>query len=104
LYTDTERSLASALDDILAARSGPAGVIARTEQPETYDVALWKALASDIGIGGLLIPEELGGAGARAVRRLRRARSVPRQRRGGDRRGDRCPVLLRVGWQPRGHR
>ena len=64
LYTDTERSLASALDDILAARSGPAGVIARTEQPETYDVALWKALASDIGIGGLLIGEELGGAGA----------------------------------------
>jgi alkylation response protein AidB-like acyl-CoA dehydrogenase len=64
LYSDTERSLASALDDILAARSGPAGVIARTEQPETYDVALWKSLASDIGIGGLLIPEDLGGAGA----------------------------------------
>ena len=64
LYTDAERSLASALDDILAARSGPAGVIARTEQPETYDLALWKALASDIGIGGLLIAEELGGAGA----------------------------------------
>jgi alkylation response protein AidB-like acyl-CoA dehydrogenase len=64
LYTDTERSLAAALDDILAARSGPEGVIARTEQPETYDVALWKALASDIGIGGLLVPEALGGAGA----------------------------------------
>jgi len=64
LYSDTERSLASALDDILAARSGPEGVIARTEQPETYDVALWKALASDIGIGGLLVPEALGGAGA----------------------------------------
>jgi alkylation response protein AidB-like acyl-CoA dehydrogenase len=64
LYSDTERSLASALDDILAARSGPAGVIARTEQPETYDIALWKALASDIGLGGLLVGEELGGAGA----------------------------------------
>ncbi len=64
LYTDTERSLAAALDGVLAARSGPAGVIARTEQAETYDVALWKALASDIGIGGLLIGEELGGAGA----------------------------------------
>jgi len=64
LYSDTERSLAAALDDILAARSGPAGVIARTEQPETYDMALWKALASDIGVGGLLVGEELGGAGA----------------------------------------
>jgi alkylation response protein AidB-like acyl-CoA dehydrogenase len=64
LYTDTERSLAAALDDILTARSGPEGVIARTEQPETYDVALWKVLASDIGIGGLLVPEALGGAGA----------------------------------------
>jgi alkylation response protein AidB-like acyl-CoA dehydrogenase len=64
LYSDTEQALAAALDDILAARSGPEGVIARTEQPETYDVSLWKALASDIGIGGLLVPEALGGAGA----------------------------------------
>jgi alkylation response protein AidB-like acyl-CoA dehydrogenase len=64
LYSETERSLTSALDDLLAARSGPSGVIARTEQPETCDLALWKTLASEIGIAGLLIPEALGGAGA----------------------------------------
>jgi len=64
LYSDTERSLTGALDDILSARSGPEVVRARTEQPETYDAALWKALAAEIGIAGLLIPEALGGAGA----------------------------------------
>ena len=64
LYSDTERSLSAALDDLLTARLAPEYLIARTEQPETYDVALWKALAADIGIAGLLVPEALGGAGA----------------------------------------
>ena len=64
LYSDTEQALAAALDDLLAQRCGAAAVLARTEQPETYDMALWKALAAEIGLAGLLIPEELGGAGA----------------------------------------
>jgi alkylation response protein AidB-like acyl-CoA dehydrogenase len=64
LYSDTEQALAGALDDLLAQRCAPAAVLARTEQPEAYDVALWKALAAEIGLAGLLIPEELGGAGA----------------------------------------
>jgi alkylation response protein AidB-like acyl-CoA dehydrogenase len=64
LYSDTEQALAGALDDLLSQRCGPAAVLARTEQPEAYDVALWKALATEIGLAGLLIPEELGGAGA----------------------------------------
>jgi len=64
LYSDTEQALAGALDDLLSQRCSPAAVLARTEQPEAYDVALWKALAAEIGLAGLLIPEELGGAGA----------------------------------------
>ncbi len=64
LYSDAERALASALDDLLSERASAAAVLARTEQPETYDVALWKALAADIGVAGLLIPEALGGADA----------------------------------------
>ncbi len=64
LYSDTERSLASALTDLLASRAVPADVAARTEKPQTYDTDLWRVVAADIGIAGLLIPEPLGGAGA----------------------------------------
>jgi alkylation response protein AidB-like acyl-CoA dehydrogenase len=64
LYSDSERALTAALQDILSARSSPEAVRARTEQPETCDAALWKELSADIGIGGLLVPESLGGAGA----------------------------------------
>jgi alkylation response protein AidB-like acyl-CoA dehydrogenase len=64
LYSDTEQALGAALDDLLSQRSTAAAVLARIEQPEAYDMALWKALATEIGLAGLLIPEALGGAGA----------------------------------------
>jgi alkylation response protein AidB-like acyl-CoA dehydrogenase len=64
LYSETERDLAAALADLLADRAAPADVIARTERQETYDAKLWRAVAAEIGIAGLLIPEALGGAGA----------------------------------------
>jgi alkylation response protein AidB-like acyl-CoA dehydrogenase len=63
-YSGTERSLASALRQLLAARAAPAAVAARTETPATYDTGLWHELAAGIGLAGLLIPESLGGAGA----------------------------------------
>jgi alkylation response protein AidB-like acyl-CoA dehydrogenase len=64
LYSDTERDLAAALADLLARRAPAAATIARCEQPETCDLALWRTVAAEIGIAGLLIPEALGGAGA----------------------------------------
>jgi alkylation response protein AidB-like acyl-CoA dehydrogenase len=64
LYSETERDLAAALADLLADQAAAAGVVARTERPETYDSKLWRTVAAEIGIGGLLIPEALGGAGA----------------------------------------
>ena len=64
LYSDTERALASALADLLSERASSADVLARTEQPETYDAGLWRTVAADVGVAGLLIPEPLGGAGA----------------------------------------
>jgi alkylation response protein AidB-like acyl-CoA dehydrogenase len=69
LYSETERDLGAALADLLADRAAPGDVIARTEQTETYDSKLWRTIAAEIGIGGLLIPEALGGAGA-SVREL----------------------------------
>ena len=64
LYSETERDLAAALGDLLADRAAAADVIARTETAETYDAKLWRTIAAEIGISGLLIPEALGGAGA----------------------------------------
>ncbi len=64
LYSETERDLQAALADLLRDAAAPADVLARTEQPETYDAKLWRRVAAEIGIAGLLIPEPLGGAGA----------------------------------------
>ena len=64
LYSDTERTLASALSDLLSSRAQAAEVVARTEKPGTYDADLWRTVAAEIGLAGLLIPEPLGGAGA----------------------------------------
>jgi alkylation response protein AidB-like acyl-CoA dehydrogenase len=64
LYSETERDLAAALGGLLADKAAPADVIARTERPETCDAKLWRVVAAEIGIAGLLIPEALGGAGA----------------------------------------
>jgi alkylation response protein AidB-like acyl-CoA dehydrogenase len=64
LYSETERDLAAALADLLADRAAAADVIARIERTETYDTKLWRTVAAEIGIAGLLIPEALGGAGA----------------------------------------
>jgi alkylation response protein AidB-like acyl-CoA dehydrogenase len=64
LYSDTERTLAAALGDLLSSRADAADVLSRTEKPDTYDQDLWHAVAADIGLAGLLIPEALGGAGA----------------------------------------
>jgi alkylation response protein AidB-like acyl-CoA dehydrogenase len=69
LYSETERDLGAALAGLLADRAAPGDVIARTEQTETYDGKLWRTIAAEIGIAGLLIPEALGGAGA-SVREL----------------------------------
>jgi len=63
-YSETERDLAAALADLLASQAAPADIIARTERPETCDTKLWRTVAAEIGIAGLLIPEALGGAGA----------------------------------------
>ena len=64
LYSDTERALAESVSSLLADRGGLDKVLARTESVETYDEALWQAVAGDLGCAGLLIPEHDGGAGA----------------------------------------
>ncbi|MGI5155144.1 acyl-CoA dehydrogenase family protein [Microbispora sp. CA-102843] len=66
LYTEVEEELRAAVRDLLADKCSPSAVLDRVESGTPYDAELWKALARDIGVAGLLIPEELGGAGASA--------------------------------------
>jgi alkylation response protein AidB-like acyl-CoA dehydrogenase len=64
LYSEPEEELRAAVAGLLADRAAWASVLARTESAEPYDAELWKTLGSGIGVAGLLVPEELGGAGA----------------------------------------
>ncbi|WP_327049433.1 acyl-CoA/acyl-ACP dehydrogenase [Microbispora sp. NBC_01189] len=70
LYTEVEEELRAAVRDLLADRCSPSAVLGRVESGvesgTPYDAELWKTLARDIGVGGLLVPEELGGAASGA--------------------------------------
>jgi alkylation response protein AidB-like acyl-CoA dehydrogenase len=65
LYSEVEEELRAAVRGLLADRCPPGAVLKRIES-DPYDLDLWKTLAGEIGVAGLLIPEEHGGAGASA--------------------------------------
>ena len=64
LYSETETALRAAVRDVLTDKAAWRDILARTETDQTYDTALWHTLAAEVGVAGLLIPEEFGGAGA----------------------------------------
>ncbi|NUR88801.1 MAG: acyl-CoA/acyl-ACP dehydrogenase [Nonomuraea sp.] len=66
LYSGEEEDLRAAVRSLIADRLPPAAVLKRVES-SPYDLDLWKTLAGEIGVAGLLIPEEYGGAGATAA-------------------------------------
>ncbi|MEU3465097.1 acyl-CoA dehydrogenase family protein [Streptomyces sp. NPDC006733] len=66
LYSDVEDDLRSAVRGLLADRCPPTAILARIESGTPYDLELWRVLAADIGVAGLLVPEEFGGQGASA--------------------------------------
>ncbi|GAB2831345.1 acyl-CoA dehydrogenase family protein [Actinocorallia aurea] len=66
LYTDVEDDLRASVQALLADRCDPASVAALYDGDRTVVAGLWKALAVDLGLAGLLVPEEHGGAGASA--------------------------------------
>ncbi|MEZ0066255.1 alkylation response protein AidB-like acyl-CoA dehydrogenase [Streptacidiphilus sp. MAP12-20] len=63
-YTEVEEELRANVRALLAARAPINAVLARTELAQTTDTELWRALADELGVTGLAVPEELGGAGA----------------------------------------
>ncbi|KPM52354.1 acyl-CoA dehydrogenase [Frankia sp. R43] len=66
LYSEVEDDLRSTVRDLLADRCPPAAVIAVYDGDRTFVDPLWQALAVDLGLAGLLVPEDRGGAGASA--------------------------------------
>jgi alkylation response protein AidB-like acyl-CoA dehydrogenase len=66
LYSDTEEALRDSVRHLFAERCAPE-VVARAYHPEPQDFSdVWRRLAADLGVAGLLVPESLGGAGASA--------------------------------------
>jgi alkylation response protein AidB-like acyl-CoA dehydrogenase len=66
LDTDVEESLRGVVRGLLADRCPAERVLAAYDGDRSLTADLWKALATDLGLAGLLVPEDLGGAGASA--------------------------------------
>jgi alkylation response protein AidB-like acyl-CoA dehydrogenase len=66
LYTDVEDDLRSSVRDLLADRCDSAAVTAVYDGDRSLVPGLWQTLAADLGLAGLLVPEDRGGAGASA--------------------------------------
>ncbi len=66
LYTDVEDDLRASVRGLLADRCKPSAVTAVYDGDRSLVDGLWKALAAELGLAGLLVPEERGGAGASA--------------------------------------
>lgn len=66
LYSDTEEALRDSVRRLFADRCPPASVMAAYEAAPPDFSGVWHALAADLGLAGLLVPESLGGAGASA--------------------------------------
>jgi alkylation response protein AidB-like acyl-CoA dehydrogenase len=66
LYSEVEDDLRAAVRDVLADRCPPSAVLAAIETDTPYDPALWRVLAAELGLAGLLVPEKLGGQEASA--------------------------------------
>ena len=63
LYSDVEEQLRTSVRDLLGARAPLSGAVARAEWGQPYDTSLWTALARDLGVSGLAVPESAGGHG-----------------------------------------
>src|SRR3954465_9436405 len=66
LDSDVEDELRASVRNLLTDRCPPSAVLPLYEGDRSLISPLWKALATDLGLAGLLVPEERGGAGASA--------------------------------------
>jgi alkylation response protein AidB-like acyl-CoA dehydrogenase len=66
LYSDTEEALRDSVRRLFADRCPPEAVAGVYDSAPQDFSGLWHTLAADLGMAGLLVPEQLGGAGAGA--------------------------------------
>jgi alkylation response protein AidB-like acyl-CoA dehydrogenase len=66
LYTDVEDDLRSSVRDLLAARCSSDAVTTLYDGDRSVVAPLWRSVAVELGLAGLLVPEACGGAGASA--------------------------------------
>ena len=62
-FSPEQLELAATVRALLARRADPAAVRAAMASDLGYDQALWQTMCKQIGVAGLAIPEEYGGAG-----------------------------------------
>jgi len=66
LYTDTEEALRDSVRRLFADRCPPEAVTGVYDAASQDFSGVWHTLAAELGMAGLLVPEQLGGAGASA--------------------------------------
>ena len=66
LYSDTEEALRDSVRQLFADRCPPESVTKAYDSPPPDFSGVWRTLAAELGVAGLLVPESLGGAGASA--------------------------------------
>ena len=66
LASEEEQALRDSLRALLAARCTPEQVTAVYDGDDSVREPLWRAVGVELGLAGLLVPEELGGAGGSA--------------------------------------
>ncbi|OMQ25308.1 MULTISPECIES: acyl-CoA dehydrogenase family protein [Rhodococcus] len=64
LYSEIEEEVREGVRNVLEKRSSWPAALERTEADSTVDTDLWQALAVDVGLVGLAVPESVGGGGA----------------------------------------
>ncbi len=63
-FTSEQRALRDAVAAFVAEHSGESTVRAVSETEHGYDPAVWRVLAQQLGLVGLIVPERYGGSGA----------------------------------------
>lgn len=66
LYSDTEEALRDSVRRLFAGRCPPEAILSLYDSAPQDLSGVWRTLAADLGLAGLLVPEDLGGAGATA--------------------------------------
>ncbi|MGN5637687.1 acyl-CoA dehydrogenase family protein, partial [Streptomyces sp. AC154] len=66
-FTAEQDEIRRTVRELLARHSGPEDIRSAVGTRDGYDAELWRRLAQDLGLPGLALPQEYGGAGCGPV-------------------------------------